>query len=121
MGKYSINYIFRHENYDIWINTNYVIKAENESIAMKETLEIEGEISKYIKVYYYTGKRDIIVSVIDNPYFNRAFITKYIYRNKTKTKKEFINSLEDDYDGYFSHNHSEVIFESISYGVSDYE
>lgn len=117
--SYNINYIFCDGNYNLCINTNYIIKAENEDIAMKEASKIEEEISKYIMVYYYTGKRDIVVSVLENPYFNKAFIEKYICFNQTKTKKDFITSLEYDYDGYFSANHSKLIFEPISYGVSN--
>lgn len=121
INNYSINTIFCHGEYKLCINTNYIIKAKNESIANKEALEIENEISKYIKVFYSIGKRDIFVNVIENPYFNRASIIKYTFCDKTKTKKEFIDSLEDNYDGYFSIYKSNLIFESISYGISNCE
>lgn len=117
-NRYNVNYIFCDGKYNIWVDTNYVIKAENEVIAMKEALTIEGKISQYVKVYYCTGKKDIVVSVIDNPYFNEAFITKYTICDKTKDKKDFVNSLEDDYDGYFSIYKSNLIFEPISFGVN---
>ncbi|WP_195617480.1 hypothetical protein [Clostridium paraputrificum] len=118
LKRYNVDFIFSDGNYNIWVNTNYIINAENETIAMKESSAIEEKISKYIKVYYYTGKRDIAVSVIDNPYFSEAFITKYTICDETKDKKDFIDSLEDNYDGYFSRNHSKLIFEPISYGVN---
>lgn len=121
MKEYSISYTFCDGNYNIEINTNYIIKAENKEIAMKKALEIKEEISKYINVFYYTGNRDIIINVIQNPYFNKAIATKYIFYNKAKTKKEFIDKLEDDYDGYFSQKHSKLIFECTSFEISNCE
>lgn len=54
LKRYNVDFIFSDGNYNIWVNTNYIINAENETIAMKESSAIEEKISKYIKVYYYT-------------------------------------------------------------------
>jgi hypothetical protein len=136
MKKYSIDYICCDADYDIWINTNYIIKAEDEIAAMEVASKMEDTINKYIKPFYDREKKDIIVEVIENSYFNKAFITNYTFYDRTKdtfaknptkeqidslyvqhTKEEFINILEKEYDRYFSKGHNKLTFESISYGV----
>jgi len=139
MKKFSIDYICCDSDYDVWVNTNYIINAENETAAMKTAAKMEEIISKYIKPFYDREKKDIIVEVLENPYFDKAFITNYTFYNRSKdtfsknptkeqieslyvqhTKEEFINVLEKQYANYFSKGYQKLTFESISYGVENY-
>jgi hypothetical protein len=140
MGKYSIDYIFCDGDYEVWINTNYVINAESTNSALVAAKDIEGIICSNIKSYFDNDKKDIFVKVKDNCYFDKAFITDYLFYDRTKdtnsknslsdeeiknmytnySKEGFIKVLQERYKNYFK-EHSILTFESIAYGVENCE
>lgn len=127
MNKYNIDYVGCEGNYIVYVQIDYSITAENHSEALKKASYVEEKLSKNIKVFFVAEKKEVIVYVIDNPYFTKAFITKYIVYDQEKdleieySKEEFIRDLENKYDHYLKNTSQKPVFEFVAYGVAKIE
>ncbi|MCU5081022.1 hypothetical protein OB985_26185 [Bacillus cereus] len=119
LKEYTIHFVACDGYFEIIVNTNHVFKAETDEEAKEVANKLEGQIWGFLNPYFDKDKNDIVIDIVHNEYFDKAFITKFIIDDVEKiNKNQFIEELEDEYTEYFIENKI-LTFESIAYGISD--
>lgn len=118
MKEYKIDFACCDGGFEIIVSTNHTFKAKTEEEANKIARDLEWKIFHFLTPYYDQIKKDLVIDITCNDYFDTAFISKFIIDGeRVVNKNSFIEELEDEYEQYFNENNI-LPFESIAYGVN---
>lgn len=121
MGLYTITFGFREGDLEIMLQTDFIIRAEDEGLAFEVAKDMESDISASITPYFNRDKRKINLEIEENRYFKNAEVSSFseLKRNENGfvldaeplSEADFLRNLEKENE----HPH----FEYVSYGVTE--
>lgn len=118
MKEYKIDFAYCDGGFEIIVSTNHTFKAKTEEEANKIASDLEKKILEHLNPYYDKNKKDIVIDITCNEYFDTAFISNFIIDSeRTVNKNCYIEELEDEYEEYLG-KYNVIFFESIAYGVN---
>lgn len=121
MELYTIIFGFREGDSEFMLQTDFIIKAEDEGLAFEVAKDMESELSASITPYFKRDKRKINVEIEENRYFKNAEVSSFreLKRNEngfvvdaeTLSNEDFLQNLEK--------KNERPHFEYVSYGIKE--
>ena len=128
MDLYTITFCYTEGTLEFRLQTDFVIKAEDEGLAFEVAMEMESDISANIAPYFDRDKREIIVDIKENRHFEKVVMNRFneqtLNENGFKidgeilSKEEFLQTIEKSKEDYLKEN-DRLPFEYVSYGIEE--
>ncbi|MCU7667697.1 hypothetical protein [Bacillus thuringiensis] len=138
MKRYTIDFLFCEGNFSMVVNTNHIFEVTSEEAKKKLSSSLEGKISRFLNPYYDKEENKIVIEIIDNGFFDEAWVSNFSYYDETKgeylnidglypvqnpkcetsvSEEEFKTLIKNEYKEYLESKEC-LTFESVSYGVN---
>lgn len=125
---YTINFCYREGYLEFMLQTDFIIKAEDEGLAFEVAKEMESDISVNIAPYYDKKREEIIVEVKENRHFEKVVMNRFneqrlnendfLINGEILSKEKFLEIIEKSYADYLKEN-DRLSFEYVSYGIQE--
>lgn len=144
MKDYTVTFDYQEGDFEITVETNFKFKNNSHEKALAVTKTRYQNIDKYIKPYFDKKKNKVVIDILENDYYDSAFVSNYKFYDSTKgdslrlnfedgtsfypvanpncyvelREDEFINLINEHYEEYLEGK--EILsFGSISYSVKE--
>lgn len=125
---YTINFCYREGYLEFMLQTDFIIKAEDEGLAFEVAKEMESDISVNIAPYYDKKREEIIVEVKENRHFKKVVMNRFKEQmlnengfrvdGEMLSKEEFLRTIERSKEDYLKEN-ERLPFEYVSYKIQE--
>lgn len=121
MELYTITFGFREGDLEIMLQTDFIIRAEDEGLAFEVAKDMESDISASITPYFNRDKRKINLEIEENRYFKNAEVSSFseLKRNENGFVLDAEPLSEEDFIQNLEKKNENLHFEYVSYGVTE--
>lgn len=84
--RYTLEFIFQQNNFEISIVTDHCFFASNDEEARLKSMALDRDFSDVFNMYYSLEDSKVIMNILPNELFKRCCITNYAYYERTNMK-----------------------------------